>query len=170
MYMHPPSWTPLPPPSQPHPSGLSQFTSFECPASCIKLGLLIYFILGNIHVSMLFSQMILPLPSHAESKVCFLNLCLFCGLPYRVIIIIFPNSIYMCSVQFSSAAQLCPTLCDPMNHSTPGLPVHHQLPELTHTHVLRVGDAFQPSHPLSSPSIPPNPSQHQGLYNTVYMC
>ena len=64
----------------------------------------------------------------------------------------------------SSVAQSCPTLCDPMNHSTPGLPVHHKLPELTQTHVHRVGDAIQPSDPLSSPSPPaPNPSQHQGL-------
>ena len=66
--------------------------------------------------------------------------------------------------QFSSVAQSSPTLCDPMNHSTPGLPVHHQLPEFTPTHVHRVGDAIQPSHLLSSPSPPsPNPSQHQGL-------
>ena len=69
------------------------------------------------------------------------------------------------SVQFSSVAQSCLTLCDPMNHSTPGLPVHHQLLEFTQTHVHRVGDAIQPSHPLSSPSPPvPNPSQHQGLF------
>ena len=65
------------------------------------------------------------------------------------------------SVQFSSVAQLCPTLCDPMNRSTPGLPVHHQLPEFTQTHVHRVSGAIQPSHPLLSPSPPaPNPSQH----------
>ena len=69
------------------------------------------------------------------------------------------------SVQFSSVAQSCPTLCDPMNHSTPGLPVHHQLPEFTQTHVHRVSDAIQPSPPLSSPSPPaPNPSQHQSLF------
>ena len=69
------------------------------------------------------------------------------------------------SHQFSSVAQSCPTLCDPMNRSTPGLPVHHQLPEFTQTHVHRVGDTIQPSHPLSSPSPPaPNPSQHQGLF------
>ena len=69
------------------------------------------------------------------------------------------------SVQFSSVAQLCPILCDPMNRSTPGLPVHHQLPEFTQTHVHRVSDAIQPSHPLSSPSPPaPNPSQHQSLF------
>ena len=72
------------------------------------------------------------------------------------------------SVQFSSFAQSCPTLCDPMNHSTPGPPVHHQLPEFTQTHVHQVGDAIQPSHPLSSPSPPaPNPSQHQGLFQLV---
>ena len=68
------------------------------------------------------------------------------------------------SVQFSSVAQSCPTLCDPMNHSTPGLPVHHQLLEFTQTHVHQVSDAIQPSHPLSSPFPPaPNPSQHQSL-------
>ena len=67
-------------------------------------------------------------------------------------------------VQFSSVAQLYPILCDPMNHSTPGLPVLHQLPEFTQTHVHRVSDAIQPSHPLSSPSPPaPNPSQHQSF-------
>ena len=60
----------------------------------------------------------------------------------------------MVSVQFSSVPQSCPTLCDPMNCSMPGLPVHHQLPESTQTHVHRVGDAIQPSHPLSSPSPP----------------
>ena len=69
------------------------------------------------------------------------------------------------SVQFSSVTQSCPTLCNPMNRSTPGLPVHHQLPEFTQTHVHRVSDAIQPSHPLSSPSPPaPNPSQHQSLF------
>ena len=63
------------------------------------------------------------------------------------------------SVQFSSVAQSCPTLCDPMNCSTPGLPVHHQFPEFTQTHVHQVRDAIQPSHPLSSPSPAPNPSR-----------
>ena len=66
---------------------------------------------------------------------------------------------------FSSVAQSCPTLCHPMNHSTPGLPVHHQLPECTQTHVHRVSDAIQPSHPGSSPSPrAPNLSQHQSLF------
>ena len=62
------------------------------------------------------------------------------------------------------SVQSCPTLCDPINHSTPGLPVHHQLPEFTQTHIHQVSDAIQPSHPLSSPSPPaPNPSKHQSL-------
>ena len=70
--------------------------------------------------------------------------------------------------QFNSVAQSCPTLCDPMNRSTPGLPVHHHLPEFTQTHVHRVRDTIQPSHPLSSPSPPaPNPSQHQSLFQWV---
>ena len=68
--------------------------------------------------------------------------------------------------QFSSVTQSCPTLCDPMNHSTPGLPVHHQLPVFNQTRVHRVGDAIQPFHPLSSPSpSAPNPCQHQDLSN-----
>ena len=86
-----------------------------------------------------------------------------------------PPVIYAClnnpnirSDQIRSVAQLCPTLCNPMNRSTPGLSVHHQLPEFTETHVHRVSDAIQPSHPLSSPSPPaPNPSQHQSLCQWV---
>ena len=72
------------------------------------------------------------------------------------------------SVQFSSVTQSCPTLCDPMNCSTPGLPVYHHLPEFTQTHVHRVSDAIQQFHPLSSPFPPaPNPSQHQSLFQWV---
>ena len=74
---------------------------------------------------------------------------------------------YTYSVQFSSVTQLYPTLCDPMNCSTAGLPVHHQLPEFTQTHVYWVGDAIQPSHPLLSPSPTFNLSQHQGLFEWV---
>ena len=81
------------------------------------------------------------------------------------------NSCYIVSiflkdsaVQFSSVTQSCLTLCDPMNPSMPGLPVHYQLPEFTQTHVHRVSDAIQPSHPLSSLSPAPNPSQHQSLF------
>ena len=72
------------------------------------------------------------------------------------------------SVQFCSVTQSCPTPCDPMNHSMPGLPVYHWLPELTHTHAHWVGDAIQPSHLLSAPSPPAlNLSQHQGLFQWV---
>ena len=72
------------------------------------------------------------------------------------------------SVQFSSATQLCLTLCDHMNCSMPGLSVHHQPLEFTQTHAHRGGDAIQPSHPLSSPSPPaPNPSKHQSLFPCV---
>ena len=71
------------------------------------------------------------------------------------------------SVQFSSVTQSCPTLCNPMNSSTPGLPVYHKLPEFTQTHAHWVGDAIQLSHPLSSSSPAPNPSQHQGLFQWV---
>ena len=71
-------------------------------------------------------------------------------------------------VQFNSVTQLCPTLCNPMDCSTPGLPVHHQLPKFTQTHVHWISDAIQPSHPLSSPSPPTfNLSQHQGLFKWV---
>ena len=80
-------------------------------------------------------------------------------------VICFTNSFSFLSVQFSSVAQSCPTLCDTMNPSTPGLPVHHQLLEFTQTHIHRVSDTIQPSHPLSSPSPPaPNPSQHKTLF------
>ena len=80
----------------------------------------------------------------------------------------FLSYLFLLIVQFSSVAQMCPTLCDPINRSTPGLPVHHELPKFTQTHVNRVSDAIQPSHPLSSPSPPaPNPSQHQSLFPWV---
>ena len=75
---------------------------------------------------------------------------------------------YISSVQFSSVTQSCPTLFDPMNHSIPGLPVHHHLPEFTQTHVHRVREVIQPSHPRSSLSPPaPTPSQHQSLFQWV---
>ena len=99
--------------------------------------------------------------------------------PIKTILQNFPSLVFLQFVFFycwftpnissvSSVAQSCPTLCDPMNCSTPGLPVHHQLLEFTHIHVHRVSDAIQPSHPLSSPSPPaPNPSQHQSLFQWV---
>ena len=148
VYTCSPSWTLLPPPSPYHPSGSSQCTSPEHPISCIKPGLAIHFLYDIIHVSMTFSQIIPPSPTSA----------------------IFLNEFEqdMCSVQFSSVAQSCLTLCNPMNRSTPGLPVHHQLPELTQTHVHRVSNAIQPFHPLSSPSPPAhNPSWHQSLFQWV---
>ena len=77
-------------------------------------------------------------------------------------------SIFYISVQFSSVTQSCPTPCDPMNHSTPGLPIHHQVLEFTQTYVPRFDDAIQPSHPLSSPSPRSlNLSKHQGLFQWV---
>ena len=83
----------------------------------------------------------------------------------RLIIIFAAKDGEALSVQFSSVTQSCPTLCDPMNRSTPGLPVHYHHPEFTQTHVHRVHDAIQPSHPGSSPSLPaPNLSQHQSLF------
>ena len=91
-------------------------------------------------------------PTHAMEAT---GISMLCPLPAK------PGK----SVQFSSVAQSCPTLCDPMNRSTPGLPVHHQLPEFTQAHIHRVRDTIQPSHPRSSPSPPaPNPSQHQSLF------
>ena len=88
----------------------------------------------------------------------------------RIVYYIYWDSYYFCCssfIQLSSVAQSCPTLCDPMNCSTPGLPVHHQLPKLAQTHVHRVGDAIQPSHPLSPASPAFNISQHQGLFQWV---
>ena len=95
----------------------------------------------------------------AKSLLCYNRFCTSFSEKLRIIILEY-FGFRITSV--SSVAQLCPTLCDPMNHSTPGLPVHHHLLEFTQTHVHRVGDAIQPSHPLSSPFPPaPNPSQHQ---------
>ena len=92
-----------------------------------------------------------------------LNLCLY-SFPENIFI----NIIFLNPIQFSSVTQSCPTPCNPMNHSTPGLPVYHQLPESTQTHVHWIGDALQPPHPLSSPSPPAlNLSQDQGLFKWV---
>ena len=105
----------------------------------------------------------LPPPIPLCLQVC--SLCFYFCPANRFIGTIFLGSMYLHSVQFNSVAQSCLTRCDPMNRSTSGLPVHHQLPEFTQTHVHRVRDAIQPSHPLSSPAPPaPNPSQHQSLF------
>ena len=176
-----PILNPLPPPSPSHPSGSSQCTSPEYPVSCIEPRLAIHFTYDNLHVSMPFSQIIPPSPSLTESRRLFytsVSLLLSCIQGYRyhlskfhIYALVYCIGVFLSvllhtvSVQFSSVAQSCPTLCDPMNCSMPGLPVHHQLPEFTQTHVHRVGDAIQPSHPLSSPVPPaPNPSQHQSLF------
>ena len=111
----------------------------------------------QIHDNMLSNSGPAPCHSKANTQYLFFSLWLIslCG--------IWKNWYHIRSV-----AQSCPTLCDPMNLSTPGLPVHHQLPEFTQTHIHRVGDAIQPSHPLSSPSLfAPNPSQHQSLFQWV---
>ena len=156
--MCPPSWSPLPLPSPSYPSGFFQWIGFECSVSCIKLWPVIYFTYGNIHASVLFSQIIPPLPSPTEPKRLF----------FISVSILLSHIQGHHSDQIRSDAHSCPTLCDPMNRSTPGLPVHHQLPEFTETHVHRVSNAIQPSHPLSSPSPPaPNPSQHQSLFQWV---
>ena len=106
-----------------------------------------------------FPRCLLP-PSAPLSGRASLSLAFPCGPHCGAKVIEHPGAF-----QFSSVAQSCSTLCDPMNRSTPGFPVHHQLPEFTQTHVHRVSDAIQPSHPLSSPSPPaPNPSQHQSLF------
>ena len=93
------------------------------------------------------------LPSSSELLFCYHGISLMCFSSHFCL-----ESTHLTSVQFSSVAQSCPTLCNPMNRSTPGLPVHHHLPEFTQTHIHRVSNAIQPSHPLSSPSPPaPNP-------------
>ena len=97
-----------------------------------------------------------------------LNFCQLKGLNLWTFIDLSGTPRYIRSDHIRSVTQSCPTLCDPMNCSTPDLPVHHQLPEFTQTHVHRVSDAIQPSHPLSSPSPPaPNPSQQQGLVQWI---
>ena len=90
----PASWTPLPPPSPTHPSGLFQSTSFEFPVSSIKFALVIYFTCGNIHVSMLSLKSSQPCLLPHSPKVCSLHLCLFCCLAYTIIIPVFLNSMY----------------------------------------------------------------------------
>ena len=86
----------------------------------------------------------------------------------KLVLILWGREKCGCGIQFSSVAKLCPALCDSMDCSMPGLPIHHQLLEFTQTHVHWVGDAIQPSHPLSSPSPPTfNLSQHQGLFKWV---
>ena len=119
-----------------------------------------------------------PRPDHGEKIDCLNRVCsILYGSPSKLIHCVFLQIFFRTLIfndyrfiifQFSSVSLSCPTLCDPMNHSTPGLPAHHQLSEFTQTHVHWVSDAIQPSHPLSSPSPPAfNLSQHQGLFKWV---
>ena len=128
-----PILNPHPPPSPYHPSGSSQCTSPKHPVSCIEPGLVIHFIYDIIHISMPFSQIIPPSPSPTESKRLFytsvsLLLSRIQGYHYHL------SKFHIC-FQFSSVVQSCPSLCDPMNCSTPSLPVYHQLLEYTQTHI-----------------------------------
>ena len=110
----------------------------------------------TLHSCLVYANVMITLKMYSLSKCQEYNI---------VLVILTIGTMLYHSVQFSSVAHLCLTLCSPMNCSTPGLPVHHQLPEFTQTHVHRVSDAIQPSHPLLSPSPPAlNLSQHQGLF------
>ena len=139
------------------------FTSRSFMVSCLTFKYLIHFELIFYGVRKWFSFILLHIAlqfsqHHLLKKLSFPH-CIFLA------------SFVVDSVQFSSVAQSCPALCDPMNRSMPGLPVHHQLPESTQTHVHQVSDAIQPSHPLSSPSPPAlNLSQHQVFSNESALC
>ena len=151
VHVSPPSGSSLTSPSPPQPSGLTQ-SLFECPEPHSKFPLAVYFTYRGpgklFQIVSCGQQQPVDKPPGILIKVC-----------------LFFSLVDMDSVQFSSVARSCLTLCDPMSRSTPGFPVHHHLPEFTQTHVHRVRDAIQPSHPWSSPSPPAiNPSQHQSLF------
>ena len=116
---------------------------------------------GRERTERMFFARNLTATSQEEKSRNFMERSMNCGsLPWK--------TVYLRNVQFSSVIQSCLTVCGPMNCSKPGLPVHHQLPEFTETHVHWVGDAIQPSYTLSSPSSPAlNLSQHQGLFKQV---
>ena len=126
-----------------------------------------------ISVLLSYSSLLLPSPSSSvliiETRHYLREMYIMSTLCPELWILFWKKLRNFCKVlQFSLVTQSCLTLCNPMNHSMPGLPVHHKLLEFTQTHVHRVSDAIQPSHPLSSPSPPaPNPSQHQGLFQWV---
>ena len=140
-----------------------------------------FLLLGHLvmpfHWTFTYSMPCVPFYKHDERHHVDLHMDLVISLNHLVLWklpTILPNSFFLCLLigqcvfQFSSVSQSCPTLCDPTNRSMPGLPVHHQLPEFTQTHVHWVRDAIQPSHPLLSPSPPAlNPSQHQSLFQWV---
>ena len=146
-YTSPPSGTSLPLPTPNLPSGVPQHW-FELPEKYSKFPLAAYFTCGNVCDSTLLPPSLPPPPSHTVITSLF--------------------SMSASPAQFSSVTQLCPTLYDPMDCSTPGFLVRYQLLEPAQTHVHWVGDVIQPSHPLSSPSPPAfNLSQHQGLSQWV---
>ena len=145
------------------------------PMDCSKPGFPVLHYLpefGQIHVHLILCCHLLLLPSIFPSIRVFSNelaLCIRWPKYWSFSFSISPSNEYSELIafqfSFSSVTQLCLTLCDPMDHSTPGLPVHHQLPESTQTHVHGVSDAIQPSYPLSSPSpLALNLSQHQDLF------
>ena len=144
VYMCSPSWTLLPPPSHTIPLGRPSALFLRILAWNVSYCLYRWLTLGIQTELFDYNSISQSFPINIGLLHSFVN---------------FLNCLYLCSVQFSSVTQSCPTLCDPMKCSTPGLPVHHQLQELTQTHVHPVSDAIQPSHPLSPPSPPtPNPS------------
>ena len=150
---------------------LFKLSSFTLPKHIlIEISLPMLSFLPLIGVALYFPRnlqnLIIRISSNLYSHLWWIDSCItqiYVYLEHHVVTLL-GNRVFS-SVQFSSVTQSCPTLCDPMNRSTPGLPVHHQLSEFTQTHVHRVSDAIQPSHPLLSPSPPaPNPSQHQSLF------
>ena len=135
----------------------------------LSFAVTVYVFLSNSNVSFpLFSLSFSCLITVSRtSKLCWMKVARMDILVFFLIFTILYDVNCGFVIEFSSVTQLCLTLCDPMDCSTPGFPVHHQLPELAQTHVHWVGDAIQPSHPLASPSLAFILSQHQGLFQWV---
>ena len=139
----------------------------SCPYS---LQLLLYSVLSHLKSCLESASYLFLFENYPAIISDCIPISLKCSLMIFVSYLVFLHQFYVLvlllfSDQIRSVTQSCLTLCDPMNHSTPGVPVHHQLLEFTETHVHRVSDAIQPSHPLLSPSPPaPNPSQHPSLF------
>ena len=152
IYMYSPSRSPLSPPSPPDPSGSSQCTRSEHLSRASNLG---WMKLKSLSRVLLFT-IAWTVAYQALWSMGFSRQEYWSGLPFPSpgIFQTQGSNLGFLHCQFSSVAQSCPTLRDPMNCNMPGLPVHHKLLEFTQTHAHRVGDAIQPSHPLSSPSLP----------------
>ena len=146
------------PPSASPTEGTSLFFTYVSLFFCLTYRVIVTIFLNSIYIWNIY--------------VC-VCVCVCVNIPYWCFSFWFTSfciigSSFILLIQFSSVAQSCPTLCDPMNHSTPGLPVHRQLQEFPQTHVHQIGDAIQPSHPRSCPSPPAsNPCQHQSLFQWV---